>query len=64
MSLECGVKSKMERFLVNLNVTDHIIDLVTEEKMLLNRVVQQYVNTISVQYNCTAAFNIQFAAIF
>ena len=49
MSLECGVKSKMERFLLNLNVTDHIIDLDTEEKMLLNRVVQQYVNRISVR---------------
>jgi len=46
-SLECRVKSRMQKSLLNMKVTNNIIDLDTEEKMLLYRVVQQYVNRIS-----------------
>jgi hypothetical protein len=59
--------------MLKLKVTDHIIALDTEEKMLLKGVIQQYLNIISLRaavnlieaaVNCTAAFNIHFAAIF
>jgi len=33
--------------MLNLKVTNHIIDLDTEEKLLLNRIIQLYVKRIS-----------------
>ena len=60
-----------EVYLLNLKVTDNIIDLDSEEEMLLNKIVQQYVNRITESAAVslietavifTAAFNIQFAA--
>jgi len=44
-----GLRAEWHKVLLNLNVTDHNIDIDTEEKMLLNRVLQQYVKRISVR---------------
>jgi len=36
----CGVKSRMANVLLKPEVTDQILDIDTEQKMLLNRIVQ------------------------
>jgi len=68
-----GIKSRKTKYLfVNLKDTKYIMDLDSEDKMLLNRIIQQYLNRISARaaanliqtaVNCTAAFNIHFTAI-
>jgi len=42
-----GLRAEWHNVLLNPKVTDHIIDIDTEQKMLLNRIVQQYVKIIS-----------------
>jgi len=44
-----GLRAEWHSGVLNRKVTDRIIDLDTEEKVLLNRVIEQYVKTISVR---------------
>jgi len=42
-----GLRAEWHNVLIKPEVTDQILDIDTEEKMLLNRIIQQYVKIIS-----------------
>jgi len=41
-----GLRAECHNVLLNPKFTDRIIDIDTEEKMVLNRIIQQYVKRI------------------
>ena len=68
-----GLRAEWHSGVLNRKVTDRIIDGEMDEKLLLNRIIEQYVKRISERaavsriettVNCTAAFSIHYAAIF
>jgi hypothetical protein len=44
-----GLRAEWHNVLLNPKVTDRIIDIDTEQKLLLNRIIQQYVKRMSVR---------------
>jgi len=42
-----GLRAEWHNVLLNSKFTDQILDIDTEEKMLLSRIIQQYVKIIS-----------------
>jgi hypothetical protein len=42
-----GLRAEWHNVLLNAKVTDRITDIDTEEKMVFNRIIQQYVKRMS-----------------